>query len=156
MSNSKYFTMLVGLPGSGKTTYKLANCQNYVSISTDDFIDVMSKITGKTYNELFALHIKAANAHLIENLAEAIQEGKNIVWDQTNLTKKKRMSVLDRIPRDYVKTCVFFTIPEDVLVNRRAGRDGKTIPKGILDNMRSAYELPSPSEGFDYIMEITE
>lgn len=150
---SKNFVMLVGLPGSGKTTYKLAHCLNHISISTDDYIDVMSRITGKTYNELFVDHIKDANAYLAKNLQEALIEGNNIVWDQTNLTKKKRMSVLEKIPSDYTKTCVVFNIPEDVLVARRAGRIGKTIPQGILNNMVQSFEQPSASEGFDYIME---
>lgn len=152
---SKNFTMLVGLPGCGKTTYRKEKCQNIVEISSDDFIEKMASDSGLTYNEVFKEQVKNATCGASSMFVKAVAEGRDIVWDQTNLTKKKRMGILDQLPNDYIKTCVVFNISEDVLIKRRAGRDGKTIPEGILRSMKSSFEQPCPSEGWDYVMEIT-
>ena len=61
--------MLVGLPGSGKTTW-LANqkdIHNYIILSTDKYIEMTAKCLDKTYNDVFFKCIKKPRKFLNKN-----------------------------------------------------------------------------------------
>jgi predicted kinase len=151
---TKQFVVLVGLPASGKTTYRNGECAGYAVVSSDDFIDMMAKNDGITYNESFTKYAKSATASLTSQLDEAICSGKDIVWDQTNMTRKKRVSILEKVPKGYTKTCVVILCDEEVLKNRLYNRSVKNIPITVVDNMKKSFEYPDSSEGFDYVMEV--
>jgi predicted kinase len=78
--------------------------------------------------------------------------GKDVVWDQTNLTPKSRKSKLAMVPDHYKKIAVVFQTPEAAEWQRRLdSRPGKSIPQNILMGMASSMQMPGPDEGFDSI-----
>ncbi len=81
---------------------------------------------------------------------QAVEQKRNIIWDQTNLTVKSRSKKLDMIPSSYKKICVDFPIPSDW--EKRLDRPGKVIPTNVRDRMKKMYDNPSLSEGFDEII----
>lgn len=148
--------MLIGVPASGKSTWikgQNFNFDDLVVISTDKFIDAEAALTGKTYSEVFQSAIKKATHLMAEDLKMAIQDGSDIVWDQTNLTAKSRAGKLAQIPDTYHKIAVFFSTPDDAELRRRLdSRPGKTIPANIVMGMKSQLERPTQAEGFDQII----
>jgi predicted kinase len=146
--------MLIGVPGSGKSTWRKQFYKNNqaILISTDDVLDDIAKATGQTYNAVFKDNIKFATSQMEVHLRVAIENNMDIVWDQTNLTRKSRTGKLAKIPDTYEKIAVLFPTPEDEEWQRRlASRPGKTIPQNILMGMKSSMEFPDPEEGFDRI-----
>jgi len=150
--------MLIGVPGAGKSTWlaKQAFNQNDIRIiSTDNIIEQRAHEQGKTYSEVFQKEIKGATHQMNRELKQAIADGANIVWDQTNLTKKSRAGKLAGIPEPYRKVAVFFTTPDDSELKRRlASRPGKTIPINIIMGMKSQLERPGIDEGFVEVINV--
>lgn len=153
--------VLVGLPGSGKST--LVNSvfgddpSGVFIYSTDDYIENVGRITGKTYNESFKDNIAAATNYMNDTLVEVLKLNARVVWDQTNMSSKKRLSILSKFPKSYRKVCWCIAPPRTgeewaELDRRLASREGKTIPHHIIEAMADSYVEPELDEGFDYIL----
>ncbi len=149
-------TMLVGMPGSGKSTWRaLRMAQDAVRpttiISTDDQVEDVGRKFGLSFSEAFKLldHKEVDRGHLIA-LKAAIAAGHDVVIDRVNASPKGRARLLRYVPSHYEKHAVAFTAPEHVLDQRRARRAGKIIPKRALQEMRDAYHPPAKGE-FDYV-----
>lgn len=143
--------MLIGVPGSGKTTWIKNNKHNAVVASTDLYIERYAMKTGKTYNDMFKELIGVATDQMNKDVANAVKEKRDIIWDQTNLTAKSRKAKLAKIPTDYHKVAVFFPVPKD-LRDRLASRPGKTIPEPVILSMINQLQPPTKEEGFDEIV----
>jgi predicted kinase len=158
VSNPK-FIMLVGLPGSGKSTwishFVSKSSEEWVVLSTDDIIDKMAQDANKTYSEIFKdVDFRAVQRQFDAKLRQAINNRANIIWDQTNTSSKARKKKLSSIPDYYETAAVVFEVPDDVLKQRLAKRSqetGKHIPDKVVSDMFANYEPPSKSEGFKTI-----
>jgi predicted kinase len=146
--------MLVGVPGSGKSTWiKNQNFNDAIVASSDDYIDRVAAESGKTYNEIFSRAIGYAQKFVDSQVQQAINLDKVLVWDQTNTTVKGRKIKLNRIPQNWRKICVFFATPEQHELQRRLdSRVGKSIPKDVMTNMIKNLEIPTLDEGWDEII----
>ena len=152
-----FLYMMVGVPGSGKTTWIEKNMHifrhDYALIGTDQTIEAWAKMQEKTYDECFHMMIDAATKLMNETLREAVHYEKDIAWDQTNLTIKSRKNKIKLIPDSYYKIAVFFPTPKnDVLAERLNSRPGKIIPGHVMNNMMDNIEMPTLQEGFDSII----
>ena len=161
--------VLVGLPGSGKSTYvekllqidkplgDIFSARNYVVISSDNVIEEYAKSVGKTYNEVFRHAYKECEKIMKENFRNAIATERNIIYDQTNMTAKKRASILSQIPKEYYKIVVHCTAGLDIVKERlaeREARTGKHIPWNVVEDMLKQLDPPSLGEGFDEMLMI--
>lgn len=148
--------MLVGVPCSGKSTW--ASKQKFdedptVICSSDSYIENYALEQGKTYNQVFKEYVSTAVDHMMDDVQYAVDNGFDIVWDQTSLTKSSRRKKLGMIPSTYSKVAVVFPTPDkSVLEERLASRPGKEIPKKVIDNMISQFEMPAIEEGFDQVV----
>jgi len=149
------FIMMVGLPGSGKSTIvkELQETNDFVVISTDNFIELVAQREGKTYNEVFKDNIKMAEDVMKTTLDFALSARKNIIWDQTNLSVKTRANKLAKVPKEYYKKAIITQATDDVLlqVNSERAKYGRSIPDSIFANMLKTYESPTTAEGFTCI-----
>ena len=147
--------MLVGVPGSGKSTW-VANQKfgdDVIIASSDAYIDTVAAKSGKTYNEIFSRAIGYAQKFCDAQVQTAINLDKTLVWDQTNTSAKHRKIKLGRLPKEWIKVCVFFPTPDEEELQRRLdSRVGKSIPKNVMDSMIQHLEIPQLSEGFDEII----
>lgn len=154
---SQTLFMLIGNPGSGKSTFVKTNqySEPYdVVLSTDAWLETFAKMNDLTYNEAFEMYYKDAEKALKSDLAYALRSKKNIIYDQTNLTKKSRAKKLKSIPKDYKKIAVFFDTSTDIIIseNQKRIEHGRSIPIGTLTNMIQSLEFPCKDEGFDDIV----
>ena len=148
--------MLVGIPCSGKSTYvnKLRDYEyweNAVVLSTDNYIEEQAKRLGMTYNEVFQDCIDEATRQLEMSFVRAKDEGKKIIWDQTNLSIKTRKKKLIKVPSIYKRTVVWFQVDLEEALKRNKTREGKFIPESILKRMYHQFEVPTLEEGFDFV-----
>jgi predicted kinase len=154
MTDSPKLFMLVGLPGTGKSTWIKQNGflekSDWAILSTDKYIDRAAAYAGKTYNEVFKNNIRRAEGLMHEDLDWALEQNRNIIWDQTNLSVATRAKKLRLIPDHYKKYAVVFLPPEnhDKWLNSPK-RVGKTIPANIMASMKATYQEPVFSEGFE-------
>jgi predicted kinase len=144
--------MMMGVQGSGKSTFINKNLSKYTCISTDGYIDRMSRHTGLTYSELFNDYFDDARKYMHLKLKIITQKNEPFVWDQMNLTAKTRQKALSSIPKHYEKIAIFFEPPPiDILEKRIKSRIGKNIPMShVLDSLNKL-EKPTFDEGFDQI-----
>lgn len=144
---------LVGIPGSGKTTW--VSTQNWandcVVVSTDEYVEAYAFIVGKTYSEVFEDYMPVAVQLMAEKVIRAREAGKDIIWDQTSTTVTSRKRKFSMLP-DYEHIAVVFKVPESAELERRlSGRDGKHIPQTVINGMIDNFESPTEGEGFKEI-----
>ena len=144
--------MLIGVPGSGKSTWIAEQewAKDCVLVSTDKLIDIEAARQGKTYNDVFKDYIGEATRLMNEDIQAAVKAGKDIIWDQTNTSRKSRKGKLTQVPGYYKIAVVFATPPEEEWKRRLSNRPGKTIPDGVLSAMADGLQLPSEGE-FDEV-----
>jgi predicted kinase len=149
--------MLVGLPGTGKSTWVKSHGYlenpNWTVLSTDNFIESCIIGTNDTYSAVFPSLIRLAEKNLTEGLDYACRARMNIVWDQTNLSASSRAKKLSRIPLCYKKTARVFPVPPNhsEWLNSEE-RKGKVIPDHVIASMLAVFEQPTIYEGFDEII----
>ncbi len=158
--------VLIGPPASGKSTWRAKNLAatfitndtpepHAVVISGDDLIEAEMAVTGDSYPVVFARHDFKEQKRILRNqFTQAVEEGRDIVIDRTNLTAKGRRSFLASLPRTYERVAVLFDVPETVLferLERRGIETGKVIPRKVVEDMIASYQPPAPGE-FDRII----
>ena len=85
-----------------------------------------------------------------------INNGVNIIHDQTNLSVETRKKHLAKV-KGYVKLAVIFKLAEEKWRRQfetRKIKTGKDIPEFVIKKMTKNFELPIKKEGFDKVISI--
>ena len=152
MNNVTKMYMLVGIPGSGKSTYAIKLKEKYrkdnknINIfSSDDMRD-----EGIEENVLFdTLH---------NSVFKSLEEGVDCVYDATNLNRKRRMNFL-RLLKNYKckKICVCKLTPFETCMERNEKRRAERIvPEYAMHRMLKNFEIPMMEEGFNEVLYVRE
>lgn len=145
--------VLVGVPGAGKSTW-IANqawAKSCVHVSTDALVEEYAASQGKTYSDVFADYMPTAVDLMVEQVRNARNEGRDIVWDQTSTSIASRRKKFRMLPDYYHIAVVFRTPPEEELKRRLANRPGKNIPWSVVQGMIDRWENPTEREGYKEI-----
>jgi predicted kinase len=148
--------MLIGLPCTGKSTFAnsliLSNPdRSFVIVSSDKYIEDEAAKVGANYNDVFEGMIGEASRRSNEDFKNAMMGRKNIIFDRTNLSSKKRKGILHQLPSMYYAVGVVFDVTDATHTEYMKKRTDKQISQGVIDNMRSNFTLPFRDEGFDEI-----
>jgi predicted kinase len=145
--------MLVGVPGSGKSTWVKNQdwAKDCVVISTDKYVEEWAESVGKTYSEVFQEYMPTAVTRMADAVSDARGAGKDVIWDQTSTSISTRSKKFKMLPDYYAIAVVFKTPPESELMKRLSSRPGKEIPWEIVTDMINKFEMPSLEEGFKEI-----
>jgi len=137
----------VGLPASGKSTY----CEQYkynkdwVVLSSDEIRAELGDVNDQSKNELVfkILH---------QRIKDDLRAGKNVIYDATNLSRKKRVHFLNNELKGISceKICVLFATPYEFCLANNCARD-RHVPEEVLERMYKSFETPWYTEGFDDI-----
>lgn len=151
----KKLYVMVGVPGSGKSTWisKQDWIKDCVVVSTDEFVEDYARECGSTYSEVFEDYMPTAVRLMTEKVIRAREAGKDIVWDQTSCSVETRAKKIRMLP-DYYKIAVVFETPEmSELMKRLSSRPGKEIPWEVVSDMSNKLKSQPPTldEGFDRI-----
>ena len=152
---TKDMYILVGPPGSGKTTWiEKEFHEGCFVVSTDNIIQDVAESDGKTYDEVFPKFIKVADRLMWEGFDDLVDGRYDpIIVDRTNMSVKSRQKFFDRLNQwhkghGYKIHAVVFPKPEDAEHTRRLNRPGKTIPPHVIQSMLASFEMPTLDEGF--------
>ena len=145
--------ILVGVPGSGKSTW--ASNQEWFKdcsyISTDSWVHLEANKQGKTYSEVFTDYMPKAVHIMTEHVILAREAEEDIIWDQTSTTITSRKKKFNMLP-NYKMIAVVFPTPDQLELSiRLKNRPGKEIPQDVLNSMIDGWEEPTTDEGFDEI-----
>lgn len=141
------FTMLAGLPASGKSTYaiKLSLEDNAVIHSSDRLREILYRDENcqEKNNELFTtLHRRIKND---------LKDGNSVIYDATNISYRRRMSFLKELKKiECEKVCVIVATPYEMCLIRNQERDRK-VPEHVIKKMYMNWNTPYWYEGWDDI-----
>lgn len=143
------FTMLVGLPGSGKSFYAKELKKTYGE-------DVTNIIESDSYREKFYGDptIQGDNNKLFEvihsDVLKKLAEGTNVIFDATNISRKHRVALIQKLPNNVVKECIIIATSYPRCLERNERRERK-VPKEVIDRMWKSFQVPTHTEGWDII-----
>jgi predicted kinase len=144
---------LVGVPGSGKSTW-IKNqdwALGLTVVSTDMWVEIYAKEQGKTYSEVFTDYMPTAVELMAKQVVFAREHDHTIIWDQTSTTLASRTRKFNMLP-NYEHIAVVFRTPEHKeLMRRLMSRPGKEIPDHVIASMIAGWEEPTEEEGFTEI-----
>lgn len=159
MSSSPIAIIFIGFPGCGKSTTRnkiISSGKKFTVVSLDDILERYAQRENISYSQAFEKYVKKANFELKKIINNAVSNKENIIFDQTNLSKNKRIGLIKRLRDNGYKKIigVFFDIPIEKCMERCKKREketGKTISKSTFEKMCSYFEKPDINEGFDEI-----
>lgn len=145
--NRPSLILLVGIPGSGKTTYAEKYIKEHpgtVHLSSDKIRAELwgSEATQGDNNEVFSLMQSRA--------IEALNDGQNVLYDATNVTRKDRSYMISLCPKFAKIECHIVWAPIETCIERDAARS-RTVGKEVIDRMLKRFQAPYYDEGIDEI-----
>lgn len=148
---SKLFIM-IGAPGSGKTTWCNNNVpKNAVYISRDEIRFNIIKDKDSYFSKEKMVYNIFTN-----KINEALESGLDVYADQTSLnagSRKKLINALNKKPDEIIG--IYFTTPLDIVLQRNAQRTGRAlVPEDVVVNMFNSLTRPTLDEGFTEILEV--
>jgi len=171
--------VLIGLPGSGKSTYAKDFLKNlsedekgmWKIISRDDILMMYGKHKfGEelNYSQIWQRLNEEDQAIITKSyymsLHNAVDAGINLIIDKTNLNAKTRRKEMKKIktprfPKNakmgyYHFEAVVFDVEHEELIKRLKKREletGKLIPADVIFEMKERFEFPSEDEEFKTI-----
>lgn len=139
--------LLVGVPGSGKTTYAQKYIQEHTDIIHLSSDNIRKELWGDESiqgdnNEVFSLMQTRA--------IDALNNGQSVVYDATNITRKDRSYIITLCPKFVKIESHIIWAPIETCIERDAERE-RTVGKAVIDKMLKRFQAPYYDEGIDEI-----
>lgn len=153
--------MLIGLPGSGKSTIaeKLSKGEDAVIVSTDKIREELFGDEAIQSNEKYNGNTVFCIAH--DRVKIAMLEGKNVIFDATNVKRKDRKYFLDLLRPEkclalqktdykYRFHAILVATPYEKCLENNLNRR-RVVPEEVIKRMMCNFEVPMKFEGWDTI-----
>lgn len=144
------FYMMVGLPGSGKST-KAEQIKNEFCAQVFSS-DALRK--EKFGDEKIQKDAAGIFKELLNRCAASLDSGYTTVLDATNLSYKKRMEFLRELDKKvslaFSKICVLMATPYEICYERNSSRE-RVVPDEAMKRMYCSFYTPAYFEGWDDI-----
>lgn len=145
--------MLVGLPGSGKSTY----AKRYKEENSTEEVEILSSDTLR--KEMFGYLCQDRNQELFSEMFKRtvsfLKEDKTVIYDATNISSKRRANLIKQIRsnssiKDTFIECGFIYAQYlTCYLNNQKRKD--VVPFDVLMRMRNNLQIPMYYEGWDSI-----
>ena len=173
--------LMIGIPGSGKTTYVRENLSDYVHISLDinknslpqrkksalirryeseDPLRLNTQVVilppnpaGRVYSRRLSRSQGSGNrrAEYVQ-ISDALAAGRNVTVDDTNLTRELRWPYIALAKRyGAAVRGVLFLNMQQALDRNRGRTGGERVPDETMARMCHTFEHPDMAEGFNFV-----
>lgn len=152
----KHLYLMMGVPGSGKSTYA-KNILKYgdIYISRDEIR--YSLLTDE--DDYFAKENEVIKT-FIENIDKALEleaHCGDVYADATHLSPKSRAQVLNQLKNKDKVSVIYLDIPLNIILERNAQRKGRAlVPENVVRRMHNSIILPTRAEGIEELIIIDE
>ncbi|MDP4181880.1 MAG: AAA family ATPase [Bacillota bacterium] len=141
------FIMMVGLPGSGKSSLakEISIKENAVIHSSDELrLELFGDVNNSDKNN-------QTFTELDKRIRHDLLKGFNVIYDATNISYKKRKCYLDKLKSiPCYKKCYFLATHHETCLKRNKARN-RFIPEEVIINMLKGIFVPQYFEGWDNI-----
>lgn len=134
--------MLVGLPASGKSTF--AEFFHLPIVSSDAIrLEMFGSEEDQDHNNEVFNEVHRRIKHFLE-------EGVSVVYDATNLSRKRRRGFLKQLPANVKKVADIVATEIDIVLEQNRLR-ARHVPEEVIMRMYRNMTLPRMDEGWDDI-----
>jgi predicted kinase len=141
--------VMIGIPGSGKSTWVSKNQNKAVIISPDQYL-----LEHHNY-EWSIERVSDAWADSYQRYAQLLKAEKDVIWDATFTRMIDRSAVLNiAIGFGYHCTAVYLDTSLEVCLDRNEHRNRRPVPPNTILHMSKGIQLPTKEEGFHAIVSI--
>lgn len=144
--------MMIGVPGSGKSTYIKNNFPDIIPVSRDA---IRFELLDERGGDYFDYEDEVFDKFIAQIIGGLVGEDITIA-DATHLNKKSRARVLDKV-REFADEieAVWIDVPIETAFSQNHKREGRAwVKHGIIRRMWFTLEAPEFNEGFDKITRI--
>ncbi len=161
--NDLSVTFIIGATSSGKSTFladDFADKDNVI-LNVYDYQQIEYKKAGFgkfiPFNEEFKCLYKA-NENLLIDIIENLQQGKNVVVEQTLFKAKRRIAYIDKIREtiENVKIEVYVMRPSDATWESYIAKRKLEGSFQSYKSLAEQIEFPNPAEGIDRIYQVVD
>lgn len=139
--------VMVGLPGSGKSTATKAFDKAEIVSSDQIRKEICGNESDQSKNEeVFKIFYKRMNQYL--------SEGKDVVLDATNTTMKARGRIFSALKVDCKKIAFIIHTPVEECIERDKNRE-RSVGEAVIRKFERSYQFPQLFEGFDEVLSDT-
>lgn len=141
------FTMMVGLSGSGKSySAQELSAESGAIIHSSDRI--REELCGDANEQ--SINKKVFEV-LHERVVNDLKNGRDVIYDATNIDYKRRMTFLSSIKKiPCEKNCFFMATPFHICLKRNSERE-RVVPDEVIERMYRRIWVPGKYEGWDNI-----
>lgn len=141
---------LIGLPGSGKTTYAKNHLIDCEVLSSDDIRkELFCDETNQTDNNLIF-------STLFNRARKLLLQGKDVVIDATNVSLTERQNALNKFNDMLIeRVAIVINTPVNKCIEQDAMRE-RTVGKNIIYKFKSRFTKPTKKEGFNKIIYVNK
>lgn len=143
--------VMIGIPGSGKSTWVSKNQNEAAIISPDQYLM-------EHYNYEWSIeNASEAWAHSYQRYARLLKMESDVIWDATFTRMIDRSAVLNiAIGFGLHCTAVYLDTPLETCLERNEYRNRPPVPLNTILHMSKGIQLPTEEEGFHSILTIND
>lgn len=139
--------MMMGLPGSGKSTKaeRLKETMEKVVLLSSD--DIREELFGDRKDND---HNVQVFEELHRRAKEALKEGVDVIYDATNINSKRRIAFLRQLPKGVEKELYYINESIEVCIRQDVERE-YSVGGEVISNMYKSLQVPYSHEKWDKI-----
>ena len=130
--------VMIGIPGSGKTTYA-KNIKDAVVVSSDEIrYEITGSYSNMNYNSIVFNKME-------KRIKKLLEEEKDVVYDATNITRWKRQHIVHTLKysSNIRVVFIFMNTRLKICLERNEQKGERMTPENVLADMFLKLEKPS-------------